>query len=274
MDKPACLCKIFIMWPFKRKQPPPPKPPDTTFATLGAPFPLFDAPVRCAEDYVAAGKCSICGQQAQICFELGIGSNVICVCPKCEAENGLNAEKRQSKLCRNCKAEVPFPDVPKGKLLTCYSCLRAGRAAITKDTELGMVSWEQALEGMTHGRPRLNRPDFELVTTNSDWIRAKLPQAMMFELLRTPTYSTIQGDQWQFCCKQPMIYLGEWSREEFRKRTPDGDGEAYFRGIVKEIVPGLWEDKLHDETGVYVFLLLFLLLHHLSVFSSFCMFYL
>jgi uncharacterized protein CbrC (UPF0167 family) len=241
------------MWPFKRKQPPSPKPPEMTFAALGTPFPLFEAPVACAMGYAGQGKCSLCRNHAQVCFELAVGCKVICACPNCETENGLNAAKPEPVKCRHCNAEIPFPEAPKGKVLACYSCLRAGRAAITKDTELGMVSWKQALEGMTQGLPGLNHPDFEMVRTESDWIRAKLPQAIMFELLRTPTYSTIQGDQWQFCCKQPMVYLGEWSRDDFRKRAPDGDGEAYFRGIVKDIVTGLWEDNLHDETGIYVF---------------------
>jgi len=33
---------------------------------------------------------------------------------------------------------------------------------------------------------------------DSDWVGARLPPEMMFELLRTPAYATIQGEQWQF----------------------------------------------------------------------------
>ena len=116
-----------------------------------------------------------------------------------------------------------------------------------------MISWEQAFEGMTHGRPGLRHSDFELVPTDSEWVRARLPQEVMFELLRTPTYQSIQGDSWLFCCKLPMVFIGEWNRAEFTKRAPNGDGEALFRTIVRDVVPGLWEDNLHDETGVYVF---------------------
>jgi uncharacterized protein CbrC (UPF0167 family) len=238
------------MWPFKSK---PSKKSGTTFAELGAAFPLYEAPVDTATDYKGAGTCSICGEQAKVCFELGIGAAVICACPKCGTENGLDASDGEPQPCRSCKTVIPFPISSKNTILTCYSCLRRGRAAITKDTELGMISWEQAFEGMTHGRPGLNHPDFEMVPTESDWISARLPREIMFELLRTPTYLTIQGDAWQFCCKHPMIYLGEWSRDDFRKRAPDADAETYFRGIVKDVVPGLWEDELHDETGIYVF---------------------
>jgi len=116
-----------------------------------------------------------------------------------------------------------------------------------------MISWEQAFEGVTHGVPGLNRSDFEMVPGEDDWVGARLPQKMMFELLRTPTYTTIQGERWQFCCKRPMIFVGQWSRKEFTRRAPKGDGRAFFEQIVQDTVPGLWEDKLHDETGVYVF---------------------
>src|SRR5204862_979 len=34
---------------------------------------------------------------------------------------------------------------------------------------------------------------------------------------------------------------------------PDGDGRALFEEVVQDAVPGLWEDRLHDVTGVYVF---------------------
>jgi uncharacterized protein CbrC (UPF0167 family) len=76
---------------------------------------------------------------------------------------------------------------------------------------------------------------------------------MMFELLRTPTYSSIQGERWQFCCERPMVFFGEWSRAEFAQRAIDGDGRRLFEEIVQGSVPGLWENELHDVTGIYVF---------------------
>ena len=92
-----------------------------------------------------------------------------------------------------------------------------------------------------------------MVRLEDGWFGAKLPQADMFELLRTPTFSTIQGERWLFCCRRPMIYVGSWSREQFSRRSPDGDGRAYFDSIVQNSVPGLWGDELHDITGTYVF---------------------
>jgi uncharacterized protein CbrC (UPF0167 family) len=175
-------------------------------------------------------------------------------CPKCGAENGLDVDDRENTPCRQCGAVVPFPDLPEeADVVACYDCLRSGKAAITTDTELGMISWEQASEGMTQGVPRLSRSDFELVDGKDGWVRVRLGQETMFELLRTPNYLTIQGEQWQFCCRTPMVFIGQWPRARFTEEAEDGDGEALFNEIVQNVVPGLWEDRFHETTGVYVF---------------------
>jgi uncharacterized protein CbrC (UPF0167 family) len=165
----------------------------------------------------------------------------------------LDADDRENVPCRLCETIVPFPDLAADEIKVCYACLHSGKAAITKDTELGMISWEQAFEGVTHGIPGLDRADFETVLKDDDWVGARLPKEVMFDLLRMPTYSSIQGERWQFCCKQPMVFVGEWGRVEFARRAPDGDGRHYFEQVVQDSVPGLWEDQLHDITGVYVF---------------------
>lgn len=224
----------------------------TTFADLRVPFPLFEAPVDDASDFVGGATCSLCGQGSAACFELGIGCALMQECSACGTVNGLDASDATSVDCRACQQSIVFPDLTT-PVISCYLCLRKGRAAITKDTELGMVSWAQAFEGVTHGIPGLRHADFELVPKANDWVGARLPQATMFELLRTPTYLTIQGDRWLFCCKEPMVFVGQWSREQFTRQAPDGDGQKLFRAIVEKPVPGLWEDELHDETGIYVF---------------------
>ncbi len=224
-----------------------------TFAELGIPLPLFEGPSDQAGEYCGLGTCSLCGGRRQHCFRLGIGCAVMRPCPACGTENGFDADDREDGSCRGCETAVPFPDLGGDEIKSCYSCLRSGKAAITKDTELGMISWEQAFAGVTHGLPGLDRTDFELVPKGDDWVGARLPQEMMFELLRTPTYNSIQGERWQFCCRRPMVFVGEWSREEFARRAPDGDGRRYFEEVVQDTVPGLWEDRLLDITGVYVF---------------------
>jgi uncharacterized protein CbrC (UPF0167 family) len=224
-----------------------------TFAEFGIPFPLFEGPTEQASEYCGVADCSLCGLMQQHCFRLGIGSAVMLDCPHCRTTNGLDADDRQDGVCRQCQASLPFFAIDDDELKACYACLRSGRAALTKDTQLGMISWEQAFEGVTHGVPGLNRTDFEMVHREDGWVAARLPKDVMYELLRTPSYSTIQGEQWQFCCRQPMVFIGEWSREQFERCAPDGNGRRYFEELVQDVVPGLWEDQLHDITGVYVF---------------------
>lgn len=92
-----------------------------------------------------------------------------------------------------------------------------------------------------------------MVPTDSDWVRARLDEQTILELLRTPSYATIQGDRWLFCCRKPMAFHGSWSRGQFAAHSPNGDGRTFLALVLGEDVPGLWEDELHDVTGIYVF---------------------
>ncbi len=223
------------------------------FNDLGIPFPLFMGNVEDAAEYIGKGTCYSCHQEKEHCFKLGIGSTIVFECTHCGSENGLDAADRNDGICISCKNTIRFPEMPGRVPSICYECLRAGKGAFTKDTELGMISWEQTLNGITHGRPGLDRTDFELVPVGDDWIGAKLSADIMFELLRTPTFVTIQGEVWQFCCARPMVYIGTWSREDFSLHAEDGDGKSLFQLIIQDNVEGLWEDQLGDEIGIYVF---------------------
>ena len=110
------------------------------------------------------------------------------------------------------------------------------------------------MRGVTFGVPGLDRPGFDLVPLSDGWVGAKLPTQTMLELVRTPGTSTIQGEQWLFCGKMPMVYVGQWPREKFSgKMAPDGNGREFFHQTVHDTIDGLWEDQLHDTTGIYVF---------------------
>ena len=63
----------------------------TTFAELGVPFPLFEAPTSEASEYVQRSTCGLCGGGGRHCFRLHIGCAVIVPCPSCGVENGLDA---------------------------------------------------------------------------------------------------------------------------------------------------------------------------------------
>src|SRR2546423_840815 len=98
-----------------------------TFAQLGIPFPLFDAPITDAADYMGIGSCSLCAKPKQHCFELGIGAALMMNCPECGTENGLDAADRANAPCRKCGSSLKFPHI-NGEIFACYSCLRAGEA--------------------------------------------------------------------------------------------------------------------------------------------------
>jgi hypothetical protein len=140
-----------------------------TFAELGIPFPLFEGPIEMASDYGGIQDCSLCRSKHQHCFRLGIGGAIILDCPNCRTINGLDAHDRRDGACRQCQTLLPFPAIDDEEIAACYTCVRSGRAALTKDTELGMISWEQAFEGVTHGVPGLSRTDFEMVPNSDGW---------------------------------------------------------------------------------------------------------
>src|SRR5262249_55278095 len=207
----------------------------TTFAELGVPFPLFEAPTSEASDYVGLSSCRLCGGRDRHCFVLDIGCALIQPCPACGVDNGLDVHDRNDVPCRSCRSTVPFPESLKNKknLHICYTCLRAGKGAITTDTEFGMVSWEQAFQGITHRVPGLRSSDFQLwpIDPDEDWYAVRVPQEHLVELLRTPTYGTWQGERWLFCCKRPMTYLGEWATLLKSPRRPD-DPRASFEEVI------------------------------------------
>jgi uncharacterized protein CbrC (UPF0167 family) len=219
---------------------------------LNIAFPLFDADISEASEYAGKKECSVCGQHSHA-FELDIGCALMIDCPRCENQAGLDASYRNDGKCHSCGSVIPFPEIEDDRsIYICYQCLRDGKGAITSDTELGMVSWEQAFEGLTHGMPGIIETDFELVEDDG-WFRAKVDQKHLIELLRTPNYSTIQGEQWKFCCLSPMVYFGRWDQSRFEAEAQGKPGRELFDKIVQGVVEGLWEDQLHDITGVYVF---------------------
>lgn len=81
-----------------------------TFAQLGIPFPLFEAPTDQAGEYCGLRTCSLCGRAGVHCFELGIGCAVMSDCPACGTATGLDADDREDGACRQCRASVPVPE--------------------------------------------------------------------------------------------------------------------------------------------------------------------
>jgi uncharacterized protein CbrC (UPF0167 family) len=177
-------------------------------------------------------------------------------CPSCGTVNGLDVRNKATVACRSCSNSIEFPAgvAAKKEPKTCFTCLRSGNAALTKDTEFGMVSWDQAFSGVTNGVPGLHQDQFESVVIDAadDWIGVRLPEDIMFELLRTPTYGTWQGECWLFCCCYPMTFLGEWHQDQFNRRADDGNGEHLFYAVVQDVPANSWE-ALGHVLAAYVF---------------------
>lgn len=230
----------------------------TTFAELGIPFPLYEAPVSLSDDsdYEGVATCCVCGTANVHCFRLGIPADLILPCPSCGADNGVDVHDKAAANCRNCGVSIPYPPgiATKKEPKICYDCLRAGKAAISKSTEFGTVSCNEAFSGVTGGIPGLRQDQFENVVLDPDeeWVGVRLPEEIMFELLRTPTYGTWQGECWLFCCRYPMTFLGEWRHEHFERRAADGDGEQLYYSVVEDVSPDSW-DALGHGLSVYVF---------------------
>jgi len=229
---------------------------EATFADLGIPFPLFEAPVIDASDYAGPAVCRLCRESDRHCFEV---DDLIAACPACGAENGLSTRARADVACRACGSTVPFPEALRAKkqMLVCYRCLRAGKAAITKDTEFGAVGADEAFTGMTDAHPAPPTDQFELIAVDIEddepWYRARIPGEHLWELLRTPTMSTWQGERWLFCCQRPMSYLGGY--EAVPERVRPDDSVAFVESLFgpEDEVAG-WIGEAVDAGNVSLYL--------------------
>src|SRR5262245_6621316 len=97
----------------------------TTFAALGIPFPLFEAPVTSAAEYLGVARCGLCGASEVPCFTAGIGDSIAIPCFRCAAEVFLRADERRPGQCPRCNRQVPFPrGLSAGAVPVCYGCLR------------------------------------------------------------------------------------------------------------------------------------------------------
>lgn len=230
----------------------------TTFANLGIPFPLYEAPISPTDDsdYAGTGTCCICGTANVHCFHLVIGADLIIPCPSCRMNYGVDVNDKAAVECRACGAAVPYPPnvASKKEPKTCYDCLCAGKATITKDTEFGMVSCNELFTGVTNGVPGLRQDQFESVLLDPDeeCVGVRLPDEIMLELAHTPTYGTWQGERWLFCCRYPMTFVGEWDHDQFNQRAGDGDGERLYYSAVEDVPGDTW-DALGNSLCAYVF---------------------
>jgi hypothetical protein len=128
----------------------------------------------------------------------------------------------------------------------CYECFCAGVVDAVMDTEFGMVTIEEANKGRTHGIP-LNNPselsDYHLTAHSIDpnfpdeqWFHVHFDKEYLHELLRTPKYSTWQGESWLFCCRRPMVFRGS-----IPASLLDYGSESLEQSIHKFLQNTIWE---------------------------------
>lgn len=213
---------------------------DVSFSDLGMPFPLFDAPVKFAERFVRNGSCSICERASLPVFELGIGSDVVYPCTNCGSDTIFDKSGEGEVKCASCGSWQIAPVDLEESVQCCYDCLRSGKAAITQDTEFGMVRLEDAQRGWTHGTPHLEATSYQLRTGQDGWVQVKIDTDRLLDLVRTPSYSTWQGVRWLFCCGGPMTYLGEWNQQDFCKHAVDGDGAKLYEQMSGDFRADSW----------------------------------
>lgn len=134
--------------------------------------------------------------------------------------------------CRHCgsDAELRFEGV-------CYACFRAGHAARSVDTELGMVRPEDAKAGITHGVPAelVTDPRGAAPVAAESTMRFAVDAALLGELTRTPAYDCRQGEAWLFCCGAPMIFTGRLCAEP-GDRCPALDALCQRLRLTREAV--------------------------------------
>lgn len=224
-----------------------------SFQDLSHLFPLFEADDPA---FAGIGTCCVCQGHDLLCFSVELNTSVVSSCPYCESKNVFACDSVEDVSCFHCQKLVKHPlgDNDESDLIACYYCLRAGELSKPKDTEFGLIAWEQSRSGVTHGVPHLQQSQFEsvLIDREENWIGVKLQRRSIFELLHTPTYTTWQGECWLFCCQTPMTFLGEWTPERFEERSPHGDGASFFYSVIEPREDGLWEG-VGQGLCVYVF---------------------
>lgn len=226
----------------------------TTFADLGIAFKLFEAPVEDASDYIGVQNCDLCGLSDRHCFRCGVGAYIKTNCSKCGLRKFVQGCDAFGAQCDQCGSKLLDQTGPEEHPLVCFDCLRSGQASITKDTEFGMVTYQEASKGQTHGVPGLTTTMFETVPTgDGEWMAAKVPSEHLTELTRTPGYHSWQGDIWLFCCKTPMVFCGEWKQPDFEAQAADGDALSLARSMVAVDEHRYWGDAFPDQLSFYVF---------------------
>ncbi len=245
------------------------------FSDLGLDFPLFKAPVSEACEYVGVRTCDICHSNSDHCFEFGDNLVLFLDCIFCKKRNSVPSHNTKEQNCHYCSASISYPIVENSKnVIICYQCVCLDRVKFYHETEYGYISIEDDGSTSVLGcipPDRVLNCEFNVVEekisnnnsqnssieTNSKYI-ACIPENVCEKLFKTPCYDSWQGEEWQFCCKNAMVYIGKWGKNDFINAAPDGNGEKYFYTILSDKLAASYEVWNNMNTAftpeVYVFL--------------------
>jgi len=158
-----------------------------TFADLGMPFPLFEAPTVDASGFQPAGDCNGCGARAVAVFEV----------------DGVHA-------CYACLrgGRAPWTKDTELGLVTAESAAAGRTEGTPSPPETGF---------------ELEALPIDAAFPEQRWFSAKIPREHLDELLRTPNYATWQGEQWIFCCQRPAVFVGAWDIGQWEAAAEEFD---------------------------------------------------
>ena len=228
----------------------------TTFADLGIPFPLYEAPVRSCAAQVGPAICHFCRTERHYFCQLNDVS-WMGPCPECGTHNKQTGDDRSwdgsqfAWNCIACGAGLTSRTLKwtEERYLACLGCIGAREIGFARDTEFGIVDGDSLASGITGGVPGLTAAEgFELVVVDENWngtdiveyrvasAGVRIDPEHLRELYRTPVYHCWQQERWLFCCRRPMIYMGVWP-DVVRVLDPGDRGEL-FRTIYATAAEG------------------------------------
>jgi len=138
----------------------------------------------------------------------------------------LNGFKYGKQECEQCKQERKLftlnPNPYASPDWICIECLTSIKIETTHNTDLGFVA--------------PNLPE------GIDDARKHVPEASYQEMIKTPPFLSIQGEQWLSHCNDFMDYIGTWEAPDFTEKSKDGNGKSLFCEMTHEDYWHLWEE--------------------------------
>ncbi len=189
-------------------QVPGPVDDSVTFADLGIPFALFEAPVGSCGRYVGRGFCAVTKVEHPRCFEVDA---IRVTCASC---GGRAYAGERAGACAGCGREVEAAVAADATLVASYDAIAQGDAVFALETELGPLAGGVIVDA-----------------------RAEVDRAALAELAGTPPYTTWQGESWLFHCERPMVFVGELTPDEVTGRELAADARQDLGRVSGDFDP-------------------------------------